>query len=993
MLAKNTNAQTLCEDFSGSSPLTWFTIGGQLPFPNPNCGVPGSGNFGTINFASNQLQFNNFRTRQTQAICSNVGSFIVNQNQFRVEFEYTFQNTGTSSPLLLMALTEQSIPSRFYSNPTAWGGAPMENNNSSIEIRIGNTLNTTNNFRIWGRSKLGNVVIATSNNINIPNGTQYNNTFYLRLERLDPSTALLSVFDDPARTNLVGSECFALDPGINNLSFVQHGGVAGAGCSNITTSQLDNLCIFRNVVTPPCQTCNPPLTVSTSSSFNCTSGQGTANAAANGGTSPYAYLWSNGGGTASITGLSAGSYTVTVTDNLGCSVVSTVSVSAPTLTASFSVTPTCPTQCLGTLTISSPGGGTPPYQYSVNSGPWSTATVYSNLCGGLNTAEIRDANNCKTLYSGNIPVVVDEWPKHPVSNGGEYAKGNGIDVTRDHYLTGQYFERITFPNSFTPVNAITLNSASNNDEDGYLVKYDECGAVWAFDFGSTADRDEGVVVRYATDDIGDAIIMGGNIHGPIPGGVTDAVGNVITTTTNGINLSTDPIPGISKALIFSVNPSTGAINWIYMVGDNVNHPTEVNDIRTYGSNVFAIGNVAGSSFAIGTDFHSQNGGWDIFLMMVDKNTGVYTTGNSTTWGSNLDDNGEAIDMAELNTPTAYLYATGYVSYNQVNIQGVTYPASTTANGRDMFVAQFTQVGLSLVQSEVHRSVGDDEGLDIASPGKSSGSSAFIITGYFENTLNLLSPIVPTVSHFGIGSGNKDIYVAAFDAIFDHVWSEVSVGSLDDIGEAITYNPITASVFVSGEFSQGASGFLGGAATSNPMDIEIFISEFDFSSGALGMLTTQQGDGDLDRAYDIEFTTNELYTTGQFGNTGMLQFPTASNAPLAAMSAVHDAYFARLDYGGNFFRKKEAGLGSSSKEDSKLEVYPNPFNAELKIRSRHETPSNIEILDVTGKVVFRRNNIQSGLYETSINMKDLPAGIYMIKSFTNDKVEIKKTVKQ
>lgn len=77
----------------------------------------------------------------------------------------------------------------------------------------------------------------------------------------------------------------------------------------------------------------------------------------------------------------------------------------------------------------------------------------------------------------------------------------------------------------------------------------------------------------------------------------------------------------------------------------------------------------------------------------------------------------------------------------------------------------------------------------------------------------------------------------------------------------------------------------------------------------------------------------------------------------------------------------------------MDVFPNPFNAELKIRSRHEAPSNIEILDVTGKVVFRRNNIQSGLYETSINMQDLPAGVYMIKSYTKDKVEMKKTVKQ
>ncbi|MBK8497773.1 MAG: hypothetical protein IPL52_02880 [Flavobacteriales bacterium] len=49
----------------------------------------------------------------------------------------------------------------------------------------------------------------------------------------------------------------------------------------------------------------------------CGNNNGRIEANASGGQFPYAYLWSNGATTAVITGLDAGTYSVTVTDNLG----------------------------------------------------------------------------------------------------------------------------------------------------------------------------------------------------------------------------------------------------------------------------------------------------------------------------------------------------------------------------------------------------------------------------------------------------------------------------------------------------------------------------------------------------------------------------------------------------------------------------------------------------------------------------------------------------
>ena len=53
---------------------------------------------------------------------------------------------------------------------------------------------------------------------------------------------------------------------------------------------------------------------------------GTATVVAMAGQPPYTYQWSNGGNTATITGLTAGTYTVTVTDSQGCSAIDAVTV-------------------------------------------------------------------------------------------------------------------------------------------------------------------------------------------------------------------------------------------------------------------------------------------------------------------------------------------------------------------------------------------------------------------------------------------------------------------------------------------------------------------------------------------------------------------------------------------------------------------------------------------------------------------------------------------
>ncbi|SHM61761.1 gliding motility-associated C-terminal domain-containing protein [Chitinophaga jiangningensis] len=137
--------------------------------------------------------------------------------------------------------------------------------------------------------------------------------------------------------------------------------------------------------------------------INCNGGNtGSATVTPAGGHSPYTYLWSNGASTATVNGLTAGTYTCTITDANGCDTTTTITISQKAVIAT-AVTQTnvlCNGGNTGTVTLTVTGGTTP-YTYSWSNGA-STSTV-NNLTAGSYNYTITDANGCDT--SGTVIVT------------------------------------------------------------------------------------------------------------------------------------------------------------------------------------------------------------------------------------------------------------------------------------------------------------------------------------------------------------------------------------------------------------------------------------------------------------------------------------------------------------------------------------------------------------------------------------------------------------
>ncbi len=142
-------------------------------------------------------------------------------------------------------------------------------------------------------------------------------------------------------------------------------------------------------------------TVVTNVSCNGSS-NGAINLTATGGTAPYTFNWGGGITTEDRTGLSAGTYTVTITDANGCTGTVNATVTQPTaLSATISQTNvSCNGGSNGSASITV-SGGTAPYTYS-----WSptggTGATATGLSAGTYTVTVTDANSCSTTRTVTI---------------------------------------------------------------------------------------------------------------------------------------------------------------------------------------------------------------------------------------------------------------------------------------------------------------------------------------------------------------------------------------------------------------------------------------------------------------------------------------------------------------------------------------------------------------------------------------------------------------
>lgn len=115
----------------------------------------------------------------------------------------------------------------------------------------------------------------------------------------------------------------------------------------------------------------------------------------------YSYTWSNGNNSANLQQLTAGNYTVTITESTGCTQVDSINLTQPNLLAlTIPDTAFACSEDNNAAIQASNSGGVAPYSYAWSNG--ATSATINNLFVGTYTLTLTDANGCQVIDTAEV---------------------------------------------------------------------------------------------------------------------------------------------------------------------------------------------------------------------------------------------------------------------------------------------------------------------------------------------------------------------------------------------------------------------------------------------------------------------------------------------------------------------------------------------------------------------------------------------------------------
>jgi hypothetical protein len=312
------------------------------------------------------------------------------------------------------------------------------------------------------------------------------------------------------------------------------------------------------------------------------------------GVAPFQYLWNTIPAQTldSAVNLCAGIYSVTVTDDIGCSVTDSITLINPVAnTLLFTTAPTtCFNSCDGTATVTTTGAF--PFSYVWNTIPVQTAAAATGLCAGIYEVTVTDSNNCVVIDSievtqpapNELTFTTQNARCNVACNGGAAVLSSGQFPFAYNWSNGNNTDSIS--NLCAAVYIVTVTDDNGcSATDSVVVAND---APLPIDFTNAYSGCNGVCIGASSADISGLSGLtffwstgetGSSIDSLCPGfyavTITDLLGCVVSDSTEIINLPVFINPSVTSPTCVglcdgavSINPvGTAPFQWEWSTGD------------------------------------------------------------------------------------------------------------------------------------------------------------------------------------------------------------------------------------------------------------------------------------------------------------------------------------------------------------------------------------------------------------------------------------------
>lgn len=478
-----------------------------------------------------------------------------------------------------------------------------------------------------------------------------------------------------------------------------------------------------------------------------------------GGTAPYSYNWNNGQLTENISGLGTGTYTLTVTDNFGCTETTNAVIEEPAALGQVGAIADvlCHNDATGFISVNT-FGGVLPYSYTWSSGD--TTSTAENLSAGTHSLIVTDGNGCThaNAYTINQPTAPLSLSSSTVN---VLCKGNStgmIDITTTGGTSGYSYvwmndRGIILPNQSEDISAITAGTYTVVATDG-----NGCTSRFTQTITEPAQELQSLPVLQHINCFGDAT---GQITPIISGGTPGYTYNWSDGSTN--ELLSNVSSGIYTLNIQDGNGCTRLFNY------ELTQPEHAVAITLLPEHVLCYGE------STGTVISNLSGGTAPYSYVWNNGTSSSEIQNVTagTYSLSIVDANGCVENSSVvvNQPSAPLSAASIVTDvdcygNNSGIIDLTVSGGTApyyykwSNNGNLILTQTAPIITQLTNDTYHVMVTDENGCVFP--------QSFVVSQPSDPIA--ITAIIDDVNCYGMSDGAVDISVSGGTTPYSYSWS-------------------------------------------------------------------------------------------------------------------------------------------------------------------------------------------------------------------------------